>query len=149
MSKGVMAAGIVALGILAFALVNIISNYQQGNELDWSLLKDTTEASMIDAVDVGYYKLNGQLRIDKEKFIESFIRRFSQSVNLDRNYDLKFYDINETPPKVSIQIGSSTSVTFNSETLQIVNRIDGILETKYDENRILEQLMREGKLNYE
>lgn len=149
MNRAVMAAGIVALGILTFVLINVISNYQQGNELDWSLLKDTTEAAMIDAVDVGYYRLNGQVRIDKEKFIESFIRRFSQSVNYDRNYDLKFYDINETPPKVSIQVGSDTSVTFNSETLTIRNRIDGILETKYDENRILEQLMREGKLNYE
>lgn len=149
MSKGILAAGIVMLGLLTFAIINIVSNYSSGNELDYYLLKETTEASMVDAVDVGYYRLTGQLRIDKEKFAESFVRRFSQSVNQDRNYRIRMYDINETPPKVSVQIDSSTNVTFNSEQLGIRNRIDAILETKYEENRFIEDLMKEGKLDYE
>lgn len=143
MNKGILAAGIITLGILTFALVNIIQNYASGNELDYYLLKETTEASMIDAVDLSYYKLSGLVRIDKEKFVESFVRRFSQNVNQDRNYDIKIYDINETPPKVSIRIGSSTSVTFNNESFDIKNSIDGILETKYQENRIIDMLMDE------
>ncbi len=149
MSKGVLAAGIISLGILAFAVVNIISNYFSGNELDYYLLKETTEAAMTDAVDIGFYRLTGQLRMDKEKFAESFVRRFSQSVNQDRNYRIRMYDINETPPKVSVQVDSTTSVTFNSESLGIRNQIDAILETKYDENRLIEELMKEGKLDYE
>lgn len=149
MSKGILAAGIVMLGLLTFAIINIVSNYSSGNELDYYLLKETTEASMVDAVDVGYYRLTGQLRIDKEKFTESFVRRFSQSVNQDRNYRIRMYDINETPPKVSVQIDSSTNVTFNSEQLGIRNRIDAILETKYNDNRFIEDLMKEGKLDYE
>ena len=52
MSKGVMAAGIIILGILTLLLVNIIQNYSSGSELDFYLLRDTTEAAMIDAVDV-------------------------------------------------------------------------------------------------
>ena len=149
MNKGVLAAGIIMLCLLAFGVINIVSNYSSGNELDYYLLKETTEASMTDAVDIGFYRLTGQLRMDKEKFAESFVRRFSQSVNYDRNYRIRMYDINETPPKVSIQVDSSTSVTFNSETLGIRNQIDAILETKYDENRLIEELMEEGKLDYD
>lgn len=149
MNKAMLTVGIIILGLLTFGLVNLISNYSSGNELDYYLLKETTEAAMTDAVDISYYRLTGQLRMDKEKFTESFVRRFSQSVNQDRNYDIKMYDINETPPKVSVQIASSTSVTFNSEAFDIRNRIDAILETKYDENRTIEDLMKEGKLDYE
>ncbi len=138
MSKGMLATGVVILGIFALAVVNVIQNYSSGNELDYYLLKDTTEAAMVDAVDVGFYRLSGgELRIDKEKFVESFIRRFAESVNQDRNYDVRFYDINETPPKVSIKIGSSTSVTFSGDDFDIKNQIDAILETKYQENRLL------------
>lgn len=71
MSKGVMAAGIIILGILTLLLVNIIQNYSSGSELDFYLLRDTTEAAMIDAVDVNYYQITGELRMDKEKFVES------------------------------------------------------------------------------
>ena len=66
MSKGVMAAGIIILGILTLLLVNIIQNYSSGSELDFYLLRDTTEAAMIDAVDVNYYQITGELRMDKE-----------------------------------------------------------------------------------
>lgn len=149
MNKAILTVGIIMLGIFTFAIVNIVSNYSSGNELDYYLLKETTEAAMIDAVDVSFYRLTGQLRMDKEKFAESFVRRFSQSVNQDRNYHVRMYDINETPPKVSVKIDSSTSVTFESETLGISNQIDAILETKYDENRLIEDLMKEGKLKYE
>ncbi len=147
MSKGFLTVGIIILSLLALGVVNIIQNYFSGNELDYYLLKETTEASMIDAVDLGYYRLTGQLRIDKEHFVESFVRRFSQNVNMDRNYKIRIYDINETPPKVSIKIGSSTSVTFNSSSFEIKNSIDAILETKYDENRTIEDMMKEGLLS--
>lgn len=149
MNKAILTVGIILLGLFTFAIINVVSNYSSGNELDYYLLKETTEAAMIDAVDVSFYRLTGQLRMDKEKFAESFVRRFSQSVNQDRNYRVRMYDINETPPKVSVKIDSSTNVTFDSEALDISNQIDAILETKYDENRIIEDLMKEGKLKYE
>ena len=133
-----LATGVVILGILTLGLVNIIQNYSSGNELDYYLLRDTTEAAMIDAVDVGYYRVSGGvIRIDKEKFVENFVRRFADAVQQDRNYDLRFYDINETPPKVSIKVGSSTSVVFAGESFDIKNQIDAILETKYQENKLL------------
>ena len=144
MNKATLLIGIIVLSLFTFGVVNIVQNYQTGNELDYYLLKETAEASMTDAVDVGYYRLSGLLRIDKEKFAESF----SQNVSNDRNYRIRFYDINETPPKVSVKVDSTTAATFNSETLGISNKIDAILESKYEENKLVTDLIRSGKLDY-
>lgn len=136
MSKGILLSGIIVISLLTLGLVNIVQNYSSGNELDFYLLRDTTEAAMLDAVDYGFYQVSGgQIRMDKEKFVESFVRRFAQNVTNDRNYDIRIYDINEVPPKVSVKVGSSTSVVFAGESFQIKNQIDAILETKYNEDR--------------
>ena len=102
-----------------------------------SLLKDTVEAAMLDAVDLSYYRVSGGvIRMDKEKFVENFTRRFAESVSDDKDYQVKVYDIYEIPPKVTIQVGSSTTATFEGEGLDIVNRISGILESKYNNSVI-------------
>ena len=153
MSKGVMAAGIIMLGILTFGLINIISNYTSGNELDFQLLRDTTESAMLDAVDLGFFQTSdGQIRMDKEKFVEGFVRRFAQSVNNDRNYLIEIYDINETPPKASVRVGSSTLATFADVSFSIENRVDAIIETKYTDPRTLEEVTnydQEGMIKWE
>lgn len=132
MNKGIFTVGVIILAIMALAVVNIINNYSAGNEMTESLLKDTVEAAMIDAVDISYYRVSGGvIRMDKEKFVENFTRRFAASVSNDKDYQVKIYDIYEIPPKVTIQVGSSTTATFQGEGLDIVNKISGILETKY------------------
>lgn len=140
--------GIILLAITTFGIVNIVQNYQTGNELDYYLLRETTEAAMTDAVDVGYYRLSGLLRIDKEKFVESFVRRFSQNVSNSRTYDIGFYDINETPPKVSVLVKSETAAAINGEALNLSNKIDVILESNYYENKYVTDMTRAGKLDY-
>lgn len=132
MNKGVFAVGVLMLAVMALAVINIINNYSASNELTESLLKDTVEAAMLDAVDLSYYRVSGGVvRMDKEKFVENFTRRFAESVSSDKDYQVKVYDIYEIPPKVTIQVGSSTTATFEGEGLDIVNKISGILETKY------------------
>ena len=129
MNKAMLLVGIIMLAMFTFGVINIASSYQTGNELDYYLLKETTEAAMIDAVDIGYYRLSGGLyRMDKEKFTESFVRRFAQNVADTRDYDIKIYDINETPPKVTIKIDSNTSTSFNGDTLKISNKISIVNE---------------------
>jgi len=140
MSKGMTIVGIIILGVLTLAVVNIVSNYQTGNELDYYLLEETTEAAMLDAVDVGYYRNSGILRMDREKFLESFVRRFAENVNAERNYKVRVIDLNETPPKVSVQVGSNTVATFAGDDFDIVNKVDAILETKYEEDRLLNEV---------
>jgi len=149
MNKAMLLVGIIMLAMFTFGVINIASSYQTGNELDYYLLKETTEAAMVDAIDIGYYRLSGGLyRMDKEKFAESFVRRLAQNVSNDREYDIKFYDINETPPKVTIKIDSSTATSFNGDNLNISNKISSVMETNYKENVLTAKLVNSGKLDY-
>ncbi len=92
--------------------------------------------AMIDAVDYGYYREYGELRINKEKFVENFLRRFSETVNINKTYDVDFYDIYEAPPKVSVKVTTKSNsyvVSSTSESYDIVNKIDAVLEMKEKE----------------
>lgn len=141
MSKAMSIVVVVIIGALTLAIINVTQHVQNGNELDYYLLEETTEAAMIDSVDIAYYRETGQLRIEREKFLESFLRRFSENVNANRAYDIKIYDLNEIPPKVSIQIDSNTVASFEGSSAGVRNKIDAILETKYMEDRIVEQVI--------
>jgi len=110
-------------------MINIVSNYSTGGELDYYLLKETSEAAVEDAIDGEFQMSYGLPRIDKERFVESFLRRFAENVDATRTYDIKFIDINEIPPKVSIKIDSNTVLTYNNDTTTISTQIDQIVET--------------------
>lgn len=140
MNKAMLTIGMIMLGLLALFAINVIQSYATGSELDYYLLKETTQASMIDAVDEGFFRKVGQVRIDKEKFVESFLRRFSTEVEKTRDYKIGFYDLNETPPKVSVKVESGTMYSFPGKTyndpdakpLKINTKISMIL-TSYNE----------------
>ena len=131
MNKAMLTVGIIILSLATLLMINIISNYSSGSELDYYLVKETSEAAMVDAIDVKYYRENGLLRIDKEKFVESFVRRFADSVDTTRNYQLSFYDLNEVPPKVSVKVDSSTVLSFKGSDLKMSTKLDAILENTY------------------
>ena len=131
MNKAMLTVGIIILSLATLLMINIISNYSSGSELDYYLVKETSEAAMVDAIDVKYYRENGLLRIDKEKFVESFVRRFADSVDTTRNYQLSFYDLNEVPPKVSVEVDSSTVLSFKGSDLEMSTKLDAILENTY------------------
>ena len=137
MNKAMLTVGIIILSLATLLMINIISNYSSGSELDYYLVKETSEAAMIDAIDVKYYRDNGLLRIDKEKFVESFIRRFADSVDNTRNYQVSFYDLNEVPPKVSVKVDSSTVLSFKGSNLEMSTQLDGILENTYDQDPLV------------
>ena len=85
---------------------------------------------MVDAVDLAYYRQSGELKINREKFVESFIRRFAENVELN-TYQIDFYGIYEAPPKVSVKV-TTKSATYNvasdSTSFDITNKVDAILE---------------------
>lgn len=130
---------ILILGIICIAFINFFQTYTNTDEQNYMLLKEVTEASMYDAVDMNTYKLYGIVRINREKFVENFVRRFSESVTLGNTYVIEIYDVNETPPKVSLKVSTKlrsnvTAVSFGkSEVIDfdIENRLDAILETTY------------------
>lgn len=146
MNKGILTVGIIMLSLMALLLINVINNASTGSELDYYLVKETAEAAMIDAVDVKYYRDNGQLRMDKEKFVESFLRRFADTVDNTRNYKIGFYDLNETPPKVSIKVDSSTVLSFEGADIDLSTSIDAILETKYESDQYVTNHSQDGTL---
>lgn len=137
MNKAMLTVGIIILSLTTLLMINIISNYSSGSELDYYLVKETSEAAMIDAIDVKYYRENGLLRIDKEKFVESFVRRFADAVDNTRNYQVSFYDLNEVPPKVSVKVDSSTVLSFKGSNLEMSTQLDAILENTYDSDPLV------------
>ena len=122
---------LVILGIFVIVVLMLIQNVTSTNTQDYYLVKEITEAAMVDAVDYGYYRQYGEVRISKEKFIESFLRRFAESASLSTTYKIQFYDIYEVPPKVSVKLSSSCksfNVFGDTDSFDIVNRIDSVLE---------------------
>ncbi len=97
--------GLITFGLIGLVLLMLFETATTTNENDYYLLKEITEASMYDSIDVAYYRSTGRLKIVQEKFVENFVRRYSEStvVNLG-DYTISFYDIMEEPPKVSIII---------------------------------------------
>lgn len=122
---------LIVLGIFVIVIMMLISNVTSTNTQDYYLIKEITQASMLDAVDYAYYREYNEVKMNKEKFVESFIRRFTDSVTLSTTYEVSFYEIYEAPPKVSVKVSSSSSsfnIAGDSESFDIVNKLDAILE---------------------
>lgn len=127
---------LIVLGIFVIVVMMLVQSITTTSTQDYYLLKEATEASMIESVDYGYYRLYGELKINREKFIENFLRRFSETVNISTTYQVDFYDLYESPPKVSVRVSSRTntfSVAGDSTSFDVVNKIDAILELKINE----------------
>ncbi len=202
---------LIVLGIGIVAVMILIYSYTSTNESDYYLLKESTEAAMIDALEkrnilylsendatvteeaeekcilggkianvsfaddtalIEAYKLeeendpiiyignqsdknaakvgedielncdNKQYTItakeqfhvmNKDKFVESFVRRFSETNNLGREYEINFYKINEDPPLAIVEVKTTTDkmiIEQDAVNIPIVNRITGIIEEK-------------------
>ena len=124
---------IIGLGIVAIVFISFFQSLTTTDEQNYTLLKEVTEASMYDAVDLAHYKKTGVVKINREKFVENFIRRFAESASLNDNYRVKIYDVNETPPKVSLEVSTKLNSNVTKEVIDfnVVNRLDAILETPY------------------
>ena len=127
---------IVVLGISIMSVMVLLQNYTTTSEQDYFLIKEVLEASMYEAVDYGYYRDTGELKMNTEKFVENFVRRFSETVNINKNYKVEFYQIYEQPPAASVAIKTKTDGTnygqqagSTSESPDVVNRLTGILYT--------------------
>lgn len=172
--------GIIFFGLFGLLLISLFGDITVTNQQDYTLLKNTTEAALYDAVDENAYqngfclctnkakvggvykfsdaseykisnpvsnscnvsgytyceKLVDELKINEEVFVESFLRRFTNSVNGKQNYKIIIQEVVEYPPKVSIEIRTynkfnifdSTAATFTDNDFDISNKIDAILE---------------------
>lgn len=143
---------IIALGLIGIALVNFFGQVSTTNDQTYYLLKETTEAAMIDSVDLIAYRYGytdkegkfyepGVVKIDEEKFVEMFTRRYAESAEIRRKYKISFYDIDELPPKVVIKVESGEKLGMLRNVLEmdqeyefsISNSVAAILEEKVEE----------------
>ncbi len=135
MNKSILGVGIILLGSLALLIINVISNYSTGSEVDYYLVKETSEAAMTEALDETFTSIHGIPRIDKEIFMETFIKRFASNVADNREYKIGFYGLNEVPPMVNIKVDSTTILgvkagTDEAEHSDITTSISQLVETR-------------------
>ena len=131
MKESFWGAAVVSIGVITIFFILFFQSITNTDEHNYHLLKEATEAAMYDALDLASYKNEGVIRIDREKFVENFLRRFAENATLSNTYKVEIYDVNETPPKVSIKVSSSEQTNLTGEVLEfdISNKIDAILET--------------------
>ena len=129
---------IVTVGIVAISFIFLFQSLTNTDEHNMHLIKESTKGAMYDALDLATYRKTGEIRIDREKFVENFLRRFSENASLSRTYKIEIYDVNELPPKVSIKVKSAETVKVFStvgedQTFEftISDQVDAILETPY------------------
>ena len=129
--------GVIMIGLFGIVIILLFNEITVSNEQDYYTLKDATEAAMIESIDVAYYRLTGEIKMSQEKFVENFTRRFTETSTFGQgNYSIEFYQISETPPKVSLRIVDNTNsyniYTFNSNVeetqTKIINELSAILD---------------------
>ncbi len=134
----------ILLGIFIVVVMMLTNDATTTNTEDYYQLKEVANSAMYDAIDYSYYSQTRQIRILKEVFVENFLRRFAETVNITDTYTVQFYDLYESPPKVSIKIATTTagfvvgrdasSANGDATTqLDVVNSIDLIIE--FDNNK--------------
>ena len=97
--------GLIVFGLIGLTIILLFEQITTSNENDYYLLKEITNAAMVDSIDIAYYRETGDLKIVREKFVENFTRRYSEStLFIGTSYTISFYDIMEVPPKVTIVI---------------------------------------------
>ena len=101
---------VIFLGVTSLMLIVLFQSLTNVDQHNTLLLNEVTEAAMWDAYDWGYYRQTGKDKIDREKFVTFFIRRFADSANMS----------------TQIGVNNDTAVTFS-----IYNKIDAILEKPY------------------
>lgn len=122
-------------GLVGLVIIVLFIQLTVNSDEEYYLLKEVTEASIVDSIDYAYYRKTGELKIVKEKFVESFFRRFSESTNLNaqEGYDVKISNIVESPPKVSVEITSrlgSRTIFDSTNDYNVFNDLDAILYWK-------------------
>ena len=120
---------IIMFGIIAIVFIFFMQRTTTTDQHNYTLLRETTEAAMYDAID-NVALNNNQVKINQQEFIEIFLRRFAENASLSRKYKIDIYDINEEPPKVSLKVSSTESGTSEMVSFDLVNKVDAILETK-------------------
>ena len=109
MSESYWGYWFILLGVFITMIMVLSNDATTTDTQDYYQLKEVANSALYDAVDYSYYSQTRQVRILKEVFVENFLRRFAETVNITDSYKVEFYDLYESPPKVSVKISTSTA----------------------------------------
>ena len=123
---------VIMLGLIGFVVIFFFQEVAVSNEQDYYSLKEIAEAAMIDSVDIAAWRLTGELKIVEQAFVENFSERLKKSATYGKDqYEIEFYDIWESPPKVTVRIVNTTDSTKQTNVTlgeaDIVNELSAIL----------------------
>ena len=117
-------AGMVMFGLVGMGIIVLFIQLTVNSDEEYYLLKEVTEASMMDSIDITYYRNTGNIKIIKEKF--------AQSTNNNANsYQIKISNIVESPPKVSVEITSELgkrTIFKSRDDYNVYSDLDAIIE---------------------
>ena len=134
MKEGIWGWWMIVLGLMVIGVIMLVTDMTTSSEQNYYMTKQIVKASMEEAIDYEYYaNNNGQLRISSEKFMENFIRRYAEIITINKTTKINFYDIYEMPPKVTVEISTTSSrLIYGNDSkmlVPVVNKISAILET--------------------
>ena len=119
---------LVVMGVAIIGLMILVQGITTTTTQDYYSLKEITEASMLEAVDYGYYRDYNEVKINKEKFMEVFVRMLAETMGTSETYQVNFYGIYEAPPKVSVEVKSSSGTNFVQSGYDVTSRADAIIQ---------------------
>lgn len=119
---------LVVMGVAIIGLMIAVQGVTTTSTQDYYSLKEITDAAMLEAVDYGYYRDYNEIKMNKEKFMEVFIRMLAEQMGGTDSYQVNFYEMYEAPPKVSVEVKSASGSTLASNTFDVVSRIDAIIQ---------------------
>ena len=125
---------LVVMGVAIVGLMISVQGITTNTTQDSYAIREIAEASMLDSVDYAYYRDYNEIIIDKEKFMEVFIRRVAETMGTNDTYEVNFYAIYEAPPKVSVEIKSNSGANFVSANgYDTISRVDAIIQIHAEE----------------
>ncbi|MDE5539657.1 MAG: hypothetical protein K2J20_04145 [Bacilli bacterium] len=121
----------VAIVGLSIGVQGLTNDANQG----YLSIKEITEASMLEAVDYAYYRDFNEVKMDKEKFYEVFVRMLAGVMSSTDKYEVNFYGVYEAPPKVSVELKSNSGTGFIStgSGYDVTTRLDAIIQIFADD----------------
>ncbi len=119
----------VAIVGFSIGVQGLTTNTNQG----YLSTKEIAEASLLESVDYGYYRDYNEVKINKEKFMEVFIRMTAEVMSATDQYEINFYALYEAPPKVSVEVKSNSGTDFINASYDTVNRVDAIIQVHAEE----------------
>ena len=122
---------LILLGVFIIVVMMFTQDATTSTTQDYYQLKEVANSAIYDSIDYAYYSQTKQVRMLKEVFVENFIRRFSETASMTDTYQIDFFDLYESPPKVSVKVTSSTgdyNIAKENTAVDVVNSIDIIVE---------------------